>query len=69
MNYTIPLNPFGFNPENSNNKVIEEELFQIKRTLSILEERIKILEEKNLKKSIPKYMNSEINKSDGFYIL
>ena len=65
MNYGIPVNPFGIIPENINTKLLEEELNQIKKTLAYLEERIKVLENKEIKKDIPKFMNSDINKNEG----
>ena len=68
MNYGIPFT-FGIPQENINNKLIEEELIQIKKNLVLLEDRIKKLENKEIKKDIPKYMNSEINKNDGFYMI
>ncbi|MBP3840904.1 MAG: hypothetical protein IK997_02125 [Bacilli bacterium] len=69
MNYGIPVNPFGIIPENINTKLLEEELNQIKKTLAYLEERIKVLENKEIKKDIPKFMNSDINKNEGFYMI
>lgn len=69
MNYGIPVNPFGIIPENINTKLLEEELNQIKKTLAYLEERIKVLEKKEIKKDIPKFMNSDINKNEGFYMI
>ena len=68
MNYPIPF-PLGIPSENINNKLIEEELFQIRKNLTLLEERINKLEKKENRKEIPKYMNSEINKNDGFYMI
>ena len=69
MNYGIPVNPFGIIPENINTKLLEEELNQIKKTLAYLEERIKVLENKEIKKDIPKFMNIDINKNEGFYMI
>ena len=66
MNYNIPNNPlFLLNQSNP----IEEELFQIRKTLALMEERLRKLEEKEIKKQNPQFLNSEINNKNGLYMI
>ncbi len=66
MNYGMPNNPLFL--LNQNNP-IEEELFQIRKALTLMEERLRKLEEKETKKENPQFLNSEINNKNGLYMI
>lgn len=64
MNYSMPFNPFQIEQNN-----ILDELYKIKKELISIEERLKILESKELKKENPIFLNSKINNDNGMYMI
>ncbi len=66
MNYGMPNNPLFLMNQNN---LIEEELFQIRKALTLIEERLRKLEEKEIKKDNPQFLNSEINNNGGLYMI
>lgn len=64
MNYSIPFNPFQIEKNN-----ILDELYKIKKELASIEERLNKLENKEIKKENPIFLNSNINNNNGMYMI
>lgn len=72
MNYGFPFEPINYNQglDYFKLKMLEEEILRLKKDLNILEQRITSIENKQIKKDNPQFLNSTIdNKNDGLYMI